>query len=170
LSATNDAGVKRYALPGVPNPLLPGDIANKAYVDASGGASMGDLEFLRDKELSGDLITLFGKTTLATPVTLAAVIPAVGKTFFVSNGKMSITGNGSGVTQQKIELQNDGTTMQITEINFDTLNDDFSMVEPLFIKSDSLVGDGVKEYRIQKVTGAASPTCIGVLEGWIQDT
>jgi len=35
LSATNDAGVKRYALPGVPNPLLPADIANKAYVDSN---------------------------------------------------------------------------------------------------------------------------------------
>jgi len=34
LSATNDAGVKRYALPGVPNPVLPADIANKAYVDS----------------------------------------------------------------------------------------------------------------------------------------
>jgi len=36
LSATNDAGVKRYALPGVPTPILPADIANKAYVDVGG--------------------------------------------------------------------------------------------------------------------------------------
>jgi len=33
MSATNDAGVKRYALPGVPTPLLDADIANKGYVD-----------------------------------------------------------------------------------------------------------------------------------------
>jgi len=32
--ATNDAGVKRYALPGVPTPLLEDDVANKAYVDS----------------------------------------------------------------------------------------------------------------------------------------
>lgn len=34
MSATNDSGVKRYALPGVPNPILPADVANKAYVDS----------------------------------------------------------------------------------------------------------------------------------------
>jgi len=39
LSATNDSGVKRYALPGVPNPILPADIANRASVDAAGGAN-----------------------------------------------------------------------------------------------------------------------------------
>lgn len=32
LSATNDDYVTRYPLPGVPNPLLPADIANKEYV------------------------------------------------------------------------------------------------------------------------------------------
>lgn len=35
MSATNDSGVKRYALPGVPTPILPADIVNKAYADAN---------------------------------------------------------------------------------------------------------------------------------------
>ena len=32
MSATNDGLVPRYTLPGVSNPVLPEDIANKAYV------------------------------------------------------------------------------------------------------------------------------------------
>jgi len=38
MSATNEnRGVARYPLPGVPTPILPADIPNKAYVDATVG-------------------------------------------------------------------------------------------------------------------------------------
>lgn len=33
MSATNDGTVNRVALPGVPDPLLPGDIVNKGYLE-----------------------------------------------------------------------------------------------------------------------------------------
>ena len=39
MSATNDPIVNRYNLPGVPTPILPADVANKAYVDAAVGLS-----------------------------------------------------------------------------------------------------------------------------------
>ena len=34
MSATNDGYIERFALPGVPDPLLPNDIVNKNYVDS----------------------------------------------------------------------------------------------------------------------------------------
>lgn len=33
MSATNDGTINRYALPGVPDPVLPADVVNKNYVD-----------------------------------------------------------------------------------------------------------------------------------------
>lgn len=41
MSATNDPFLNRYKLPGVADPLLPGDIANKNYVDTSPGNTFG---------------------------------------------------------------------------------------------------------------------------------
>ena len=43
-AATNDAIMQRTALPGVPDPLLPGDIGNKAYIDAAIAAAVAALQ------------------------------------------------------------------------------------------------------------------------------
>jgi len=72
LSATNDAGVKRYALPGVPDPILPADVANKNYVDTF---SMERREnFLQVGTASTHTITINPVRTVADTVKVEVII------------------------------------------------------------------------------------------------
>jgi len=52
-AATNDPYVDRHLLPGVPTPILPDDIVNKAYADAAAGAKpRGIFTVMFDNETS----------------------------------------------------------------------------------------------------------------------
>ncbi len=128
---------------------------------------LGDLEFLRDKQLAGDLVSATGIVTTASPVTIVSIIPAVGKTFFIAKSNVVQTTEGSGVQTGVASLQNDGTikdTRRARMLDVETVN------LPGTIASDSLVGDGAKEYRMQKTTGLAIVHMSATILGWIQDT
>jgi len=70
LSSTNDATVKRYALPGVPTPVLPADIPNKAYVDAAIAAINQSVWTLTEKTADQ---TVVSSTVLVTDPDLQIV-------------------------------------------------------------------------------------------------
>jgi len=158
----------RYPLPQVPTPIDPQDIANKAYVDAQIlTIGMGDLEFLRDKQIAGDLIDLTASTASVAPATVVSVTPASGKTFFVADSNCIMINDSGALDVITAQLENDGTAIQIFETK---LADDIMETVPSVIKGDSMIGDGALIYRIQKTDGAVNTIVVGTLLGWIQDT
>jgi len=171
--ATNDPLVNRYVLPGVPTPLLADDIANKAYVDASGGGGLGDLEFLRDKELAGDLVSSSIFSSANSPVTGAVIIPAAGKTFFIAgHSSILINNTGSSRTEGRTLLENNTVTVyvDVAFLNGNGTDNVVHVGSPNVIKGDSLVGDGAVEYRQRKTVGLANFNFATTIMGWIQDT
>jgi len=161
--------IPRYQLPTVPDPINPQDIASKAYVDAgSGGGGLSDLEFLRDKQLAGDLIIAGGLTTGIAPNTCYSVIPANGKTFFMVHANVLIQIDNATNSICGLELQNDLTV--VDPRNTSVLGLSSLVIDSLGSPGDSLVGDGVKLYRLQKTVGANFVRMSGHMEGWIQDT
>jgi len=173
MSSTNEdkGAVQRYPLCGVPTPLKDADIANKAYVDAAVlNLGMGDLEFLRDKELAGDIVTATGLNNAVAPVTVTSITPAAGKTFFLVKATGYIGTNAAVLSAVQVDIENDGTAKE----SFDSIIPPLAVNIPSQIDfglvADSLVGDGAKIYRIQKVQGIVLVYVSGMIEGWIQDT
>ena len=118
-------------------------------------AGLGDLEFLRDKELAGDLLSDSGITSSAG-VTIASITPASGKTLFL----VSATGSSGAGSSQRI-LRVDGVTIEepLTDLAGGTTNFGALVL--------SLVGDGVK---IMDVFNISAVQGVGFIEGWIQNT
>jgi hypothetical protein len=127
------------------------------WVETSGG-SMGDLEFLAEKEKTGDLVHASGLVTVQS--TICSIVPANGKTFFLANATISFSGSDANASSI---LENDGVEVDKGR------NSSGDFVYLSQIKSDSLIGDGVKEYRIQNTVGGAGLK-MGTIEGWIEDT
>ena len=157
-------------IPIIGNPLdgqsLTFNATLNAFVFAASGG-VGDLEFLRDKELAGDLIKLEGIVAGVAPEVIVSVIPATGKTFFFARGDLetgNAAGGGIGTTSQ---IQNDGTVVDQAQIR---LLDDTSFNHQSQVIADSLVGDGIKVYRAIRTVGASSIDTTSVITGWIQNT
>lgn len=132
-----------------------------------GGGGLGDLEFLRDKRLAGDLILARGFVEGAGPLNIVSIIPAAGKTFFIASSNMFMNNNSVAVGPMKVELKNDVSLVETVKVNLAT---DESVVNKPIIKSDALVGDGVKFYTMDKLSGANGLEVDGTIEGWIQTT
>jgi len=151
-----------------PSPLLDDELATKKYVDDN-SASVGDLEFLRDKQLAGDLIIVVGDADGdAAAFTMASTTPAAGKTFFVSNVDIAFNNRDGSAQRMDVQAQNDGTAT--VTIKADVAASTGSFIPTIKMRGDSMVGDGAVIYRVQKVTGVANANATCVLEGWIQDT
>lgn len=135
---------------------------------AGGAASLGDLEFLRDKELSGDILK--ASATGTTIGVLTSIIPAAGKTFFYLGYQVNPE---SGTQQGSIHrVRNNavircGTTMKNGggAANSQTNSDNGDGM-----KIDVLVGDGVLVYDIHVFRIDTGSAIRGFLHGWIQDT
>jgi len=152
----------------VQNPTEALQVANKQYVDAAGGGSLGDLEFLRGKQVAGDLIIAAGNTAAAATTDVVTVTPAAGKTFFIADYNSIIENSTGGAISAQVNLKNDGTikdsrscTILLT-VSFQT--------GVATIRGDSLVGDGAKVYKIDKTEGGASVEVWSTITGWIEDT
>ena len=145
------------------------DSVNNTFIWVAGasGAGMGDLEFLRDKQLAGDLVDVTAVGTLAGPITVLAITPAAGKTLFMSDGQMIIT-NASGAGTGFVVGYFNGPTLKQTLQG--SLLDDTMVNDPLRLKGDSLVGNGVLTYSVVKSAGVANVDVSAFLQGWIQDT
>lgn len=140
--------------------------ADDITISVAAVAGLGDLEFLRDKQLAGDLIVATGTTLAAAPVTVTSIIPASGKTFFIANSNYVHEGGGT-TDETETQLQNDGVVKDIKRTTLANARDLF--IDGVVI-GDSLVGDGAKIYRIQKTVGLAATNTSGTILGWIQDT
>lgn len=130
-----------------------------------GGGGLGDLEFLRDKELSGDLIIAYGTRTGAG--VLASYTPANGKTFFAVKALGSIEAGGADYANYQI--RNNTTIIAEFSLSIEA-GRAYPNQEVNAIAGDSLVGTGALVYdiNIQDVGGAVNKN--GTLQGWIQDT
>ncbi len=132
---------------------------------------LSDLEFLRQKELDGDLIKITG-TNSGTGDTVSYV-PVTGKTFFLISASLTVESVDPFATQHsvRVELQNDGTTRDgwfhyhdNSPSELSSLKNDFNMI------GDSLVGDSAKAYSIDIISNSFSETIRGTIVGWIEDT
>jgi len=130
-------------------------------------AALGDLEFLRDKELSGDLINVTGLTAAVAPSTAVSFVPATGKTFFIANS-YHIHANDSAATDRATSrLENNGVNIdEKTSVTINGVTTHYQGV----IAGDSLVGDGALIFRIQKTQGLNNHRITGTMLGWIQNT
>ena len=127
--------------------------------------TLSALEFLRDKEKNGDLVSSTGQTGLVAPVTVTSIVPALGKTFFIA--KSSHIHTGAAIVLAESVLQNDGTDKDIKR---SALTADLTRFFEGTIIGDSMVGDGVRIYRIQKTVGAVNNVMSGTILGWIENT
>jgi len=129
---------------------------------------VGDLEFLRDKQVAGNLLKATATDDAPSPITIASITPANGKTFFISDSYITVVNQGGASDNAIAELQNDGVTVDLKRCRLFN-NTSFSFGHGA-IKSDSLIGDGVKVYRIQKTLGLSGFSVIATIQGWIEDT
>ena len=160
------------------------------YQEIIEDADMGDLEFLRDKELAGDLIHIISSefTANADQITF---VPASGKTFFHIKSKLYpvvntiITGAvGSTTTTSNrradVELTFDSVLKDALTHDMETT---FGSNEGAATRSqgnagqtgqyetnifESMVGDGIKSIKLTSTNN--SGTYRVSLLGWIQDT
>lgn len=136
------------------------------------GVTSGDIEFLRRKELDGNLIIATSSNSATGDA--ASYVPATGKTFFLYAAKFTVGTFFAEGSNPVCELQNDGTNVETGVIvgNTDTAVGR-SIANPTYnfiIKGDSLVGDGAKAYTIDIISNAASVTIYGTIIGWLEDT
>jgi len=113
MSSTNEnkGAVNRYPLPGVATPILPADIANKAYVDAAGGAVLVVLGFgyTANRNISGnDFITL--NNNIADNVTEANTHTEITRAFTLLEYSVTISVNAHGASVL-IGVRDDGVTI-----------------------------------------------------------
>lgn len=141
------------------------DGAGNIVAKASGGG-LGDLEFLRGKQLAGDLLTSTGSTSAVGPVTITSIIPANLKTFYLAKSRLTTAEKGAA-GPIVCQTQNDGVNKEefSIEITVDRTTEHAGQ-----LAGDSLIGDGARIYRMQKVTGVNLISCNGFLEGWVEDT
>jgi len=132
------------------------------YLEELGVAEdMGDLEFLQTKEDAGDLLSSTG--TVNNTGTAASITPANGKTFYLTSASFTLE---SGITGgDVIQLQNDGVVIDTKQVAIPTTN--ASHTVPFTNIMRSLVGDGIKIYRIIATTSTAPSNTSGSLEGYV---
>ena len=144
---------------------------------------LGDLEFLRKKELDGDLINLLSAefTTNADQVTFT---PASGKTFFHIESKLYPVVDTIAITQSAtnrradVELTFDAVIKDVLTYDFEhtvntstTDNQKHGQGQTGQFKSnifESMVGNGIKVIKLTSTNN--SGTYRVSLTGWIEDT
>jgi len=139
------------------------------FVAAAGVAGLGDLEFLRDKELAGDLLTATNsRTSIGTN---AVIIPASGKTFFFVTAGVAYHENALNA-QSSTEIQNNTVRIDFLIIASDDAagNEGGNRVDRTSVQGNSLVGNGVLEFRHEIIATATTNIILSMIQGWIQDT
>jgi len=130
----------------------------------------GDIEFLRQKSLNGDLI--ISAVERITTGTTATYTPATGKTFFLY--KAYCRGDaGASNSSYDAELQNDGAVKDIWDYveGYGSVNGvgGSDLGHTSIIQADKLVGNSAKIYRIE-VVAISNVNVLGVIIGWIENS
>jgi len=134
------------------------------------GLDLGDIEFLRQKSLNGDLIISTVERT--TTGTTATYTPATGKTFFLYKAYCRGNATNSNSTYDA-ELQNDGAVRDRWDYieGYGAVNGvgGADLGHESVIQADKLVGNSAKIYRIE-VIAISGVTVNGTIIGWIENT
>ena len=122
-----------------------------------------DLEFFKKISDEGRLRINEGSfNTASSTGTSAEIIPTNGETFYLLsasfNQKQQISGNTN--------LQNDGVNRQRNAFAGANIN----FLGQFSIATDSLIGNGVKSYRMRVTNGAGTNACSGTLVGYIEQS
>lgn len=148
------------------------------------GADVGDLEFLRDLELSGDLVHLLSSefTSDADQITF---VPASGKTFFHIRSKLypvtdTVVGlaDSAGLSainrRADVELTFDSVVKDVLTYDFEAYQNDRNYSGAQSNMQDetnifeSMVGNGSKSIKLTSTNN--SGTYRVSMLGWIQTT
>lgn len=135
-------------------------------ITISAAAGLGDLEFLRDKELSGDLI--LSQSLLVGSGVGASVTPASGKTFFFVKANLSFD-DESGTTVVA-DVRNNAVIIDTMAYRFVVGAPVSSPSESHVGVGDSLVGDGVLVYDVNITNFGGAIGANTAMQGWIQNT
>lgn len=134
--------------------------ATKLWEFTTGGASLNELEFLASKSVVGKLVNLQGVVTSDTDI--VSYTPAVGVTFTLY--KVAIQFYGTAADQFNVVIKNDVTNrdyMPLSAVNTETYN----YTSPL--KGDTLLGDGIKKYRVLTSGVLGTTNVSAVMVGYI---
>lgn len=127
----------------------------------SSSSLSGDLEFLKGKADSSDIIIVTGSRS--TDGDIVSYTPASGKTFYHVKSQTVTDGASAGVSYYIVSLNNDGTDKDFL-VGVEAEPHANSVI------FDSLVGDGSKKYSLSLNVVGAAITVYGTIFGWIEDT
>lgn len=139
------------------------------------GISETDLEFLRQKEKEGNLISVTG--TLSATGELVAYTPITGKTFHLITASAFADGaSDNDLIRWIVQVRNNTTVKDYlggssdSNLTGDAGHGAQSFKTKSIIVADSLEGDGIKKYDLNISTYTAAGTVYGTILGWVEDT
>lgn len=135
------------------------------------GITNGDLNFLKEKADSGDLVFATGSRTTTGVIT--SYTPATGKTFYLVGASWFLGSTSSNT------LAFDVVQVRNNAVVRDTIGGSiwaasggggsYTNRATSHVKGDTLIGNGVKTYDLNLSTASAQ-TVYGSIFGWIEDT
>lgn len=133
------------------------------------GFDMGDLQFLRDLAIAGNLIIITGSRS--TTGEILSYTPANGKSFFFYKAGVTTSDTSTGTGTALVEIRNDGTAKDyLGGSDPQGGGPSLTKVEST-IMADKLIGNGTKKYSLHlTVFNDTSLTIYGSMEGWIEDS
>lgn len=129
---------------------------------------VGDIEFMSKKEFDGKRLSSYVAVSGAAGVG-AIIIPAAGKTFYLSAAQASRSGSTGSSESYVADLRNNGAIIESVRGSTDTSRFNTMGDQAFRSKGDSLDGDGVLAFDINVSTLSGSTTCDTMLEGYIED-
>lgn len=130
-------------------------------------AALGDLEFVRDEELLGDLIKLFG--TRSTVGIIVSTTPATGKTFFFIVATLN-TDAPNDFQRIRAQIRNNAVVREELVVGWTAAGGGFMGNDGSKQRGDSLIGNGALVYDLNLAKIDNALTTSGTMQGWIQDT
>lgn len=134
---------------------------------------LSDVEFMSIKQFEGKILK--GEGSLGATGTLTSVTPASGKTFYLAEAKAefdSVT-IATATQRARVELQNNAIIVDELYSSVRVSGSNFGAGTPnqskSIIKGDSLVGDGIKVYRLQVVVFTNYALVHGTIIGYIEN-
>lgn len=136
-----------------------------------------NLEFLREKELEGNLVTLTAVKSSTTGVKITYTVPS-GKTFFLLKASFCIVDQPGATLLGALEV-----VLKMNAVIIDTMGNgggsntvsasgsaaNIFKTETSII-GKSLVGDGTKTVVVEVIANAIANNLVPTLLGWVEDT
>ena len=127
--------------------------------------NLPDLTFLRALSVQGRLVFVQGEVTGTAAATIVEFIPPNGTTFFFYAAFCQSRMTSGNVPE--FEIQNDGNTREVIPLGLSLGNSGFWRAT---MKMDSLVGNGIKSFRIRQTQTITSAEMGASMFGWTENT